>query len=211
MKLIILGQIRNKTNGHILSWRKNKEYFSVAISVNKKAIYKLIHRLVAEAFIPNPNNFPEINHMDGNKENNCVENLEWCTRSQNLKHAYDNNLRYPKMGVDHPNSKYKTDQIKLICILLKYHIHINLIKILSNVNNTTIHDIRHGKAWKHISSHYNIEHHQYYKSKKIKYKKLKEILIDFNIFDKIDLSELLYSKYIIKKRKLVEDMEKLGY
>lgn len=47
-----------------------------------------MHRLVATVFIQNPNNFAEVNHIDRNKQNNCVENLEWCTKQQNMNHAY---------------------------------------------------------------------------------------------------------------------------
>lgn len=52
-----------------------------------------VHRLVAQCFIENPNDYPEVNHKDGNKENNSIENLEWCTRSQNNKHAFQTGLR----------------------------------------------------------------------------------------------------------------------
>ena len=55
-----------------------------------------IHRLVEETFIPNPDNKPEVNHIDGNKANNHIENLEWCTYSQNNIHAYKNGLSRSK-------------------------------------------------------------------------------------------------------------------
>lgn len=62
-------------------------YCRVLLSMNGKAKHYSVHRLVAEAFIPNPQNKPQINHIDGNKSNNCVGNLEWCTASENQIHA----------------------------------------------------------------------------------------------------------------------------
>ena len=59
-------------------------YLSVTFNVHNKAKTFKVHRLVAEAFIPNPNNYPQVNHKDENKANNNVENLEWCTAKYNL-------------------------------------------------------------------------------------------------------------------------------
>lgn len=64
------------------------------INVNKRKDYK-IHRLVALYFLDNPNDYNEVNHIDGNKGNNNIENLEWCNRTQNNLHAYENGLHTP--------------------------------------------------------------------------------------------------------------------
>ena len=58
-----------------------------------------LHRIIASLFIENPNDLPCINHIDGDKTNNAISNLEWCTYSHNIKHAYDNNLRHNARAV----------------------------------------------------------------------------------------------------------------
>lgn len=70
-------------------------YYYIHLRKEKRKHAKTIHRLVAEAFIDNKANLPVVNHIDGNKLNNSVQNLEWCTYSENSKHAYINNLKEP--------------------------------------------------------------------------------------------------------------------
>ena len=81
------GSIYNK-HGHQLSPElTSKGYHRISMRKDNQTIKKRIHRLVALAFIDNPNNYTEINHIDGNKTNNCVSNLEWCSRKTNMQHA----------------------------------------------------------------------------------------------------------------------------
>ena len=70
----------------------------------------LVHRLVAQTFIPNPMGLPQVNHKDGNKDNNCVSNLEWVTGKQNVQHSVDTGL--VKRGVNRPNAKLSVKAVR---------------------------------------------------------------------------------------------------
>ena len=83
------GHVRNDVTGKVLkNTLKNDGYLCVHLSHQNHARMIMVHRLVAEAFIPNPNGLPVVNHIDGNKNNPTVDNLEWVTFSDNSKHAY---------------------------------------------------------------------------------------------------------------------------
>lgn len=88
------------TNGRVRrQYQGTNGYMYVNLSVCNKSYRKTVHRLIALAFIPNPGNLPEINHIDGDKTNNNVSNLEWCTHKYNTQHAYDKGLNSNKRRV----------------------------------------------------------------------------------------------------------------
>ena len=92
------GRIRRKCNKRIKIAETCKSgYPTIRLSygIPGKGTHYSIHKLVAEAFLPNPKGLPCVNHIDGDKTNNYVDNLEWCTYSHNNKHAYDNGLKKP--------------------------------------------------------------------------------------------------------------------
>lgn len=89
------GQIKNKYGKILKPWIRNG-YYTIGLMVNKKRTNYYVHRLVAEYFLSNPDkqrNF--VNHLDGDKLNNNVSNLEWCTRQENAQHAYETGLLIP--------------------------------------------------------------------------------------------------------------------
>lgn len=73
------------------------------VDYNGNRYRECVHRIVARTFIPNPKNKPQVNHIDGDKNNNRLCNLEWCTPSENIQHAYDNGLTRIKTGKESPN------------------------------------------------------------------------------------------------------------
>lgn len=105
-----------------------------------------VHILVAKAFLPNPNNLPEVNHKDCNKYNNRVTNLEWISKHDNMVHASINSYKNRENL-----SPLTQDHVKLIPILLEYGFSIKLIAGLYKVGHITIRNIIQKKTWKHLS------------------------------------------------------------
>lgn len=112
-----------------------------------------VHRLVAEAFIPNPENKPFVNHKDGNKSNNSLENLEWVTNQENVTHAKENNLLC--VG-EEKSGLYTEDQIHNVCKLLEQGMRVCDVAKETGVSDKTVSLIKVGKQWKHISKDYKI-------------------------------------------------------
>lgn len=86
------GEVINKRNNHQLNVRVKNGYCFVGISCGENKKWVSLHRLVAKAFIPNPENKPEVNHKDGNKLNCNYWNLEWSTKLENIRHAINSGL-----------------------------------------------------------------------------------------------------------------------
>lgn len=93
--LDIYKLLKNGSYHKMSKFIDNLGYYMTAFRINGKKKYIRVHRIIAETLIPNPNNYPQINHIDNNKLNNNLDNLEWCSNAYNTQEAYDNGL-YPK-------------------------------------------------------------------------------------------------------------------
>lgn len=111
------GTKKSYKKGKILKPRKVAHGY-LAVHTNSSSNY-LIHRLVADAFLDNPLNKSQVNHIDGNKQNNQVINLEWCTPSENCKHAHKLGLRVGKSGEKNSMAKFSDEDIKTMRYLRK--------------------------------------------------------------------------------------------
>jgi len=145
------GLIVFKRHRNVLKQANNvKGYKSVCLT-NKQT--KTVHRLVAKAFIPNPENKPQINHIDGDKENNNVENLEWCTQIENAYHKKINGLgktwkaKIAATGQNNSQAKLKPKDVLEIRASTDSSKHLSEVY---NVSQHTINDIKARRSWKHI-------------------------------------------------------------
>lgn len=143
-----------------LGLKKLKPIFD-GYGYHKLSIYKnnvpktfKLHRIVAECYLPNPNDLPEVNHRDGNKINNNISNLYWCTSSHNIKHAFDTGLKIPTRGHDIHCSKLIEEQV--IWIRNNYiprHKKFGCRALAKKfkINSSSISDIINYKSWSHLN------------------------------------------------------------
>lgn len=145
------GVVVNETTKHTLAGRIKNGYHLVCI--NQK--YYPVHRLVAKAFIEPSDGKTFVNHIDGNKSNNCVSNLEWCTHTENMRHARDTGLWVKSIGVEHGRCTTDDNEVRKICEYLEQGLNWSNIKHKVGVSRNVYLNIRRRKTWKHISCDYS--------------------------------------------------------
>lgn len=113
-----------------------------------------VHRIVAEIYLENKDRKPFVNHIDGDKANNSVSNLEWVTCKENARHASDTGLI--KSGEDSRTAIYSNKQIHDVCKMLQENCRVNDISVVTKVCRKTVTQIKTQKQWLTISCQYNI-------------------------------------------------------
>lgn len=148
------GEIRHIYTDKVKSAHKNQSgYLMVNIYYNHSWHLVSVHRIVALMFIPNPLNKPEVNHIDGNKLNNSVSNLEWVTHQENVIHATKTGLNPVRVGFNAANNKYTESQISnVIKMLKKDPSNMSKISRKTGIPIDTVFLIKSGRRYNELSS-----------------------------------------------------------
>ncbi|WKV24073.1 HNH homing endonuclease [Bacillus phage PSYJ-YH] len=147
------GRIINVRTGRLLKQVKDK-YGYMRLSLNRDGTShtQKVHRIVAKAFIPNPENKPQVNHISGIKNENKVSNLEWVTNSENILHAYSLGLlnTSPTTGEKHGLSKLTEKEVLLIREMSSQGTGSRELSKTFKISQSTICDIIKRRSWKHL-------------------------------------------------------------
>lgn len=142
---------RGKYHKELTQYLRYDGYPIVTVGSNKKRVQKTVHRIIAETFIPNPQNLPEVDHIDNDKTNNRVENLRWIS-------SFENKSRIPfqvrsecRIGSKNGNAKLNEDQVREIRQLYNAgEYNMNQLSKMYSCGWTTINHIVKNETWKHI-------------------------------------------------------------
>jgi hypothetical protein len=144
------GRSRIQVGRIITSHLNKKGYLQVSLSNKGKILHTFVHRLSSIAFIPNPENELQVNHINGIKTDNRIENLEWCTNRENQLHAVKNNLINPNSGEKHHNSKLTNKQVVRIRELHKTGITNIKLALYYNISATAMSKILRNETYINI-------------------------------------------------------------
>lgn len=146
------GRVRRVESGQIRVPGKRREgYLIVNLSKEGKTTTKIIHRLVAQAFIPNSYDKPEVNHKNGIKTDNRADNLEWATIAENAIHAFENGLRVSVVGSENGQSKLTEKDIPEIFDLRSQGFTHSAIAQQFGVSRSLIGWVLAKKGWNHVA------------------------------------------------------------
>lgn len=151
-RVMSLNYNKTKKRKLLSGFTTKRKYKRVLLSVNTNIKKHSVHRLVAMAFIPNPENKPFVNHIDGNPSNNNMDNLEWCTASENELHAYSIGLM---SAVGERNGKSKLTEKQILEIRAAKGTHSEIASIYG-INAATVTEIRRGNLWAHVGGEIRI-------------------------------------------------------
>ena len=169
-----LGRVRDYKNKIKPMYKNNKGYLCLSLFYKGKTYHPTIHRLVAKAFIQNPNNYSQVNHKDCNKSNNTIDNLEWC----NQRYNYDEGMKtfqYSK-NENHFYSKLKNSDIPMIYNLYKLGFTRVTVSRIFGINPSSLEAIEKGISYRELG--YNFK-----ELKLTKYKDLPNIKLPSYIRD----------------------------
>ena len=150
-----LGRVKNSKTGKILKPYLTRGYLRVSLYNDSNRKCKLVHRVVAEAFLPNPDGKSDVNHINGCKTDASVCNLEWVSASENMFHAHSNRLR-PKINTQGENNGFakltEAQVIEIKQLLADGKSTQKTIGSQFNISRSTVKGIKSGRRWSYLNS-----------------------------------------------------------